>query len=173
MPPLPHRKLNSWCHEQYVWFSSLNQRDNWSVICTLQLIQMGETVKSPRSIQPKLHTSLSVCVRVCVCMCACVRVWLCHFPKTGGLQSWESCSMPNDFHPLIENVCQWRSLWTPLSWHTSTIRSVLCLFRFFFWNSLSSKLAPHHFYCPLFCSTAWFRDAAVFLSVIGCLMLLT
>lgn len=107
---LPAQKaFHSYCHKQYVWFSSLSQWDLTrvidailSVICTLQLIEMGETVKSPSSILPKLYTSLcNVCVCVCVCVYACVGVRVQpFFSETWG--AYVSCRMLRAQSMLIE-----------------------------------------------------------------------
>lgn len=96
-----------------------------SVICTLQLILKGETVKSLSSIQPKLHTSLCLCVEVCACIQYMrVRVYVCncHFVDQ---EANTTCRMLKDQSALVEKGMSVSSdLNTCIPTHLITLDSV-------------------------------------------------
>lgn len=76
-----------------------------SVICTLQLILKGEPVKSLSSIQPKLRSSLCLCVDVCARVGLVqnmhVRVYVC-VCRFVDVEANTTCRMHKDQSALIQ-----------------------------------------------------------------------
>lgn len=127
-----------------------------SVICTLQLILKGEPVKSLSSIQPKLRSSLCLCVDVCAHVCLVqnmhVRVYVC-VCRFVDVEANTTCRMLKDQSALIQirYVSEFKSEYM----YPDTLNNIWFCKTFcnicYFVNCTLSFISP-------LCLTAWFRE---------------